>query len=160
MAIKNSRRGFIKTGAAVAAGVLLPSGATAIEPIKRTSKPKPKFKFSLAGYSYRDLFKSKKLSLKDFVADCAKFDLEGTELTSPTSATAATSCSNTKKQATCARNALATSTSCVRRLSERLRTPALRLGGRKTTPHRVFGDCSWHHELQQILGATGFGAGA
>ncbi len=43
-----------------------------------------KFKFSLAAYSYRDLLSgdSPKLTLKDFVNDCAKFGLEGTELTS------------------------------------------------------------------------------
>jgi sugar phosphate isomerase/epimerase len=60
--------------------------AAAIEPIARTSRPK--FKFSLAAYSYRDLFKpkqdvdSKPLTLFDFVDDCAKMQLEGTELTS------------------------------------------------------------------------------
>ena len=44
----------------------------------------PKFKFSLAAYSYRNLLTGDKpqLTLKDFVDDCAKFGLEGTELTS------------------------------------------------------------------------------
>ena len=43
-----------------------------------------KFKFSLAAYSYRNLLTgdSPQLSLKDFVDDCARFGLEGTELTS------------------------------------------------------------------------------
>jgi len=56
--------------------------ARAIEPIRRAAGPK--FKFSLAAYSYRDLLTSKppKLSLEDFITDCAKMQLEGTELTS------------------------------------------------------------------------------
>jgi sugar phosphate isomerase/epimerase len=43
-----------------------------------------KFKFSLAAYSYRELLSGKepKLTMFDFVDDCAKFQLEGTELTS------------------------------------------------------------------------------
>jgi sugar phosphate isomerase/epimerase len=54
----------------------------AIEPIKRNGSPR--FKFSLAAYSYRDLLmgNSPKLSLADFVDDCAKMNLDGTELTS------------------------------------------------------------------------------
>ncbi len=86
------RRRFLShTVAACAAGVGAlsgegPSPACAIEPV---SRPGPsKFKFSLAAYSYRDLFKPKRessekpLTLEDFVRDCAKFQLEGTELTS------------------------------------------------------------------------------
>jgi sugar phosphate isomerase/epimerase len=59
-----------------------PGAAEAIEPIERTGKPK--FKFSLAAYSYRDLLggKSPQLTLADFIDDCAKFGLDGTELTS------------------------------------------------------------------------------
>ena len=44
--------------------------ASAIEPIARTGKPK--FKFSLAAYSYRDLLNGKepaKLTLDDFIRD-------------------------------------------------------------------------------------------
>jgi sugar phosphate isomerase/epimerase len=54
----------------------------AIEPISRTNGHH--FKFSLAAYSYRDLLKGKspKLTLVDFIDDCAKFNLDGTELTS------------------------------------------------------------------------------
>lgn len=61
---------------------LRPGAAWAIEPIERNGTPK--FKFSLAAYSYRELLggKSPKLTLSDFIADCAKFGLEGTELTS------------------------------------------------------------------------------
>lgn len=56
--------------------------AHAIEPIARNGQPK--FKLSLAAYSYRDLFAAKegKLALPDFISDCAKFGVEGTELTS------------------------------------------------------------------------------
>jgi len=68
-------------GAAGAASLNLPR-AQAIEPIERT--PGAHFKFSMAAYSYRDLLKGKnaKLTLNDFMDDCAKFDLDGTELTS------------------------------------------------------------------------------
>jgi sugar phosphate isomerase/epimerase len=76
------------TRAAVAAGTVavasLPSPAPAIEPIARNGKAK--FKFSLAAYSYRDLLTSKSgspaLTLDDFIADCAKMQLDATELTS------------------------------------------------------------------------------
>jgi sugar phosphate isomerase/epimerase len=69
-------------GAAASMGVLTSGRCQAIEPIARNGKPK--FKFSLAAYSYRDLLtgKTPKLTLADFVDDCAKFGLEGTELTS------------------------------------------------------------------------------
>jgi len=44
----------------------------------------PKFKFSLAAYSYRKLLQGKtaELTVADFIDDCAKMQLEGTELTS------------------------------------------------------------------------------
>lgn len=58
----------------------LPREAKAISPITRTGKPK--FKFSLAAYSYRELLTKGGLTLNDFVNDCAKMGLEGTELTS------------------------------------------------------------------------------
>ncbi len=68
------------TGCAVSSQVARSAGA--IEPVQRTGKPK--FKFSLAAYSYRDLLTSKpsKLTLEDFIRDCAAMGLEGTELTS------------------------------------------------------------------------------
>lgn len=64
-----------------AARELLPL-ASAIEPIQRPGEPM--FKFSLAAYSYRDLLQSKTapITLDDFIRDCAKMQLEGTELTS------------------------------------------------------------------------------
>lgn len=76
-----SRRSFLLAAGAAAAGVLKPT-AEAIEPIRRTGTPK--FKFSLAAYSYRNLLtgKTPELTLADFIDDCAKMGLEGTELTS------------------------------------------------------------------------------
>lgn len=78
-----SRRRFLAASAGLGlAGSFAPVGASAIEPIVRTGKPQ--FKFSLAAYSYRDYLTGKKgnLTLEDFINDCAKFGLEGTELTS------------------------------------------------------------------------------
>lgn len=74
-----SRRDFLAATGSIA---VTAATATAIEPIARNGKPK--FKFSLAAYSYRDLLTAKenKLSLADFINDCAKMGLEGTELTS------------------------------------------------------------------------------
>ena len=80
-----NRRNFLKTSASVAAaGAVSTLGpmASAIEPIVRNGSPK--FKFSLAGYSYRNLLQgdSPELTYGDFIEDCAKMELEGTELTS------------------------------------------------------------------------------
>lgn len=85
MSHATDRRTFMLStlaGAAAGAGVIHATPARAIEPIART--PGSHFKFSLAAYSYRDLLKGKtpKLTLKAFVEDCAKFGLDGTELTS------------------------------------------------------------------------------
>lgn len=86
-----SRRQFLAASSLAAAAAATP--ALAIDPIARNGQPK--FKFSLAAYSYRSLLQGKsdsppQLTLKDFIDDCAKFGLEGTELTSyyfPTDAT-------------------------------------------------------------------------
>ena len=89
MSTNTNRRGFIRHCAALSAGAGLlasldPHSAHAIEPIARNGKSF--FKFSLAAYSYRDLLNAKppkpKLTLDDFISDCAKMGLEGTELTS------------------------------------------------------------------------------
>ena len=85
MTFSFTRREFLGTAAAgSAAGLVasIPTISTAIEPIARNGKAK--FKFSLAAYSYRELLKGKppKLTLSDFISDCAKLGLEGTELTS------------------------------------------------------------------------------
>lgn len=86
MSCHTTRRGFLgraalAAGAGLAAG-FAPGAAMAIEPVERPGKAK--FKFSLAAYSYRDLLSGKepKLTLADFIDDCAKMQLEGTELTS------------------------------------------------------------------------------
>jgi sugar phosphate isomerase/epimerase len=80
----SSRRRFLAGISAAAAGLAASSiqPASAIEPIERNGEHK--FKFSLAAYSYRDLLTGKQpqLSLADFIDDCAKMQLEGTELTS------------------------------------------------------------------------------
>jgi len=85
-----TRRDFLRNSSLAAtaalAGGWTGGAAKAIEPIARNGTAK--FKFSLAAYSYRDLFSAKKgderppLTLFDFVDDCAKMGLEGTELTS------------------------------------------------------------------------------
>ena len=61
---------------------LVPAQLWAIEPIERHGGPK--FKFSVAAYSYRDLLNGKtaETQLDDFIDDCANMQLEGTELTS------------------------------------------------------------------------------
>ena len=83
------RRDFFRDAVLVGAGAiggiaggLFPNRMTAVEPIVRNGSAK--FKFSLAGYSYRNLLKGDppELTLEDFVADCARFGLEGTEPTS------------------------------------------------------------------------------
>lgn len=76
-----NRRDFLLATAAGAAA-FSPRVAQAIEPIARNAGHH--FKFSLAAYSYRDLFGTGpgKLSLSDFIDDCAKFNLDGAELTS------------------------------------------------------------------------------
>jgi len=74
-----SRRAFLQSTIAAATGIAVLPAILASEPIVRTGVPK--FKYSLAAYSYRELFK-KGTTLADFITDCAKFGLEGTELTS------------------------------------------------------------------------------
>jgi sugar phosphate isomerase/epimerase len=77
-----TRRQLLQTGLVAGSGLALGQTAAAIDPIARNGKPK--FKFSLAAYSYRSLLAGEKatLTLKDFIDDCAFFGLEGTELTS------------------------------------------------------------------------------
>jgi sugar phosphate isomerase/epimerase len=77
-----TRRQLLQSGLVATSALALGNSAGAIEPIVRNGKPK--FKFSLAAYSYRSLLSGDKpeLTLQDFIDDCAKFGLEGTELTS------------------------------------------------------------------------------
>jgi len=89
MSEPDNRRGFFRDATLIAAGAagglaggLFPLRAPAIEPIKRNGNAK--FKFSLAGYSYRKLLTGNppELTLEDFIIDCARLGLEGTEPTS------------------------------------------------------------------------------
>jgi sugar phosphate isomerase/epimerase len=79
-----NRRRFLGRAACLstAAVTLGTSPAVAIPPVQRNGVSK--FKFSLAAYSYRNLLTGKdaKLTLADFVDDCARMQLEGTEPTS------------------------------------------------------------------------------
>ena len=81
-----TRRQILRTSTAAAisaCGVGVASHvARAIEPIVRNGSPK--FKFSLAAYSYRQLLTGSpaELTLGEFIDDCADMNLEGTELTS------------------------------------------------------------------------------
>jgi sugar phosphate isomerase/epimerase len=79
------RRRFLQTcsiASAAAATGLAANGSSGAEPIVRNGAAK--FKFSLAAYSYRKLLQGKtaELTVADFIDDCAKMQLEGTELTS------------------------------------------------------------------------------
>ncbi|MFH1265511.1 MAG: sugar phosphate isomerase/epimerase family protein [Planctomycetota bacterium] len=89
MSKRKDRRGFFRDAALITAGAvggiaggLFPTRTPAIAPIERSGTAK--FKFSLAGYSYRKLLQGNppELTLDDFLADCARFGLEGTEPTS------------------------------------------------------------------------------
>lgn len=84
-----TRRSFLNTtfrsGAALAGAALLnPSGAHAVEPIKRSGKPR--LPLSLAAYSFRQFFThkdpAKQITLDDFVDYCADHGCAGAELTS------------------------------------------------------------------------------
>ncbi len=87
MPARSIRRDFLRTCALGCAGAVIGGhterAARAIEPIVRNGKSL--FKFSLAAYSYRDLLQAKppkpKLTLDDFITDCARMGLQGTELT-------------------------------------------------------------------------------
>ncbi len=74
--------GCLAAGTSLAAANWATGPVSASEPIVRNGQPK--FKFSLAAYSYRSLLKgaSAELTLADFIDDCAAMGLEGTELTS------------------------------------------------------------------------------
>jgi sugar phosphate isomerase/epimerase len=83
-----SRRSFFKTaataGLAFSGGGLAGNMAQAIEPSKRTGRPR--FYLSLAAYSLRDFFNAKdpakKIDLFKFIDFCAEHGCDGTELTS------------------------------------------------------------------------------
>ncbi|MFC1637121.1 sugar phosphate isomerase/epimerase family protein, partial [Planctomycetota bacterium] len=81
-----SRRDFLARVPLVTTGSLMAvlgeQKASATEPIQR--RHGSKYKFTLAAYSYRGLLTGNQpeYTLEDFVNDCAKFGLEGTEPTS------------------------------------------------------------------------------
>ncbi|MFC1634232.1 sugar phosphate isomerase/epimerase family protein [Planctomycetota bacterium] len=83
---QTSRRAFLARAPLVTIGsfmaVLGEQKASATESIQR--RHGSKYKFTLAAYSYRELLTGNQpeCTLKDFMDDCAKFGLEGTELTS------------------------------------------------------------------------------
>jgi sugar phosphate isomerase/epimerase len=88
MSIQRDRRTFLRQTTRIVtcvatgfAASMPPRSAAAIEPVARHSGAR--FKLSLAAYSYRDLLTGAKpkLTLDDFVDDCAKMQLHGTELT-------------------------------------------------------------------------------
>jgi sugar phosphate isomerase/epimerase len=86
MSKNQTRRSFLGNAAVATAGAIGGAVATrpvsGVEPIQRSGGTK--YKFTLAGYSYRRLLtgENPELTLEDFVRDCAKFGLEGTEPTS------------------------------------------------------------------------------
>jgi sugar phosphate isomerase/epimerase len=90
MARPTDRRTFLSHAAFASAAAASGLGiawdrqkAMAIEPIQR-EVDKPQYKLTLAGYSYRKLLTGEQpeLTLEQFVQDCARFGLEGTEPTS------------------------------------------------------------------------------
>lgn len=77
--MRTDRRGFLMSGAALAASAALPSTARAAIPAPAPSK----YKLSLAAYSmraYLDL-KNPKMKLEEFIEKCAEWGCDGTELT-------------------------------------------------------------------------------
>lgn len=80
-----NRRQLLQMTASAAMGTALGSAAGQVrgaEPV--AGREAPKFKYSLAAYSYRELLNDPDsgVTLSDFLRDCAKMQLEGTELTS------------------------------------------------------------------------------
>jgi len=79
---KFTRRNWMMSTAGLAAAGMLAEPTHAAQPIADRSAPK--FKLSLAAYSYRRLLQDANsgVTLKTFIDDCAKMQLDGTELTS------------------------------------------------------------------------------
>jgi sugar phosphate isomerase/epimerase len=86
MTERTNRRTFLGR-AALAAGAISTGftgrEAAAVEPVTRAVR-QPKFKLTLAAYSYRNLLTGSdpECTLEDFLHDCARFGLEGAEPTS------------------------------------------------------------------------------
>lgn len=79
---RNNRRDFLKLAGAGALAAGLSGQVTAAERPARNGKSH--FKLSLAAYSLRDLLAGAKatMTMDDFIAKCAEYDLDGCELTS------------------------------------------------------------------------------
>lgn len=79
---KFTRRNWMMGTAGLAAAGIVAETSHAAKPIADRSAPK--FKLSLAAYSYRKLLQDANsgVTLKTFIDDCAKMQLDGTELTS------------------------------------------------------------------------------
>ena len=83
-----SRRRFVSRSVAVVAAAVASSSPSAVapagaaEPIARTGGPK--FKFTIAAYSYRNLLggRNPQMTLDDFLVACARMELDAVELTS------------------------------------------------------------------------------
>lgn len=77
-----SRRNFLQSTAAVAAGTLLGTRASAMEPVKRSTGPR--IKLSCCAYSYRKYLAGTNapMTLPQFIDRCAAMGLDGVELTS------------------------------------------------------------------------------
>ncbi|MBI1248094.1 TIM barrel protein [bacterium] len=77
-----TRRHLLTATAGLAAAGLASRESLAAEPI--ADRKAPKFKLSLAAYSYRKLLQDPNsgVTLNTFIDDCAKMQLDGTELTS------------------------------------------------------------------------------
>jgi len=77
-----NRRHWMMSAAGLATAGTIGQTSFAAKPIADRSAPK--FKLSLAAYSYRKLLQDPKsgVTLKTFIDDCAKMQLDGTELTS------------------------------------------------------------------------------
>ncbi|MBA2115696.1 sugar phosphate isomerase/epimerase family protein [Bremerella alba] len=79
---KFTRRNWMLGTAGLAAAGVVAESSDAAQPIADRSAPK--FKLSLAAYSYRKLLQDANsgVTLKTFIDDCAAMQLDGTELTS------------------------------------------------------------------------------
>lgn len=81
----DSRRGFLKTVLAGTTGIAVAAHApvvSALEPVARNGKSH--LKLSLAAYSFRDQLggDKPKMTMLEFIDQCAAYDLDGCELTS------------------------------------------------------------------------------
>ncbi len=80
----STRRDWLRTSCLGLGSTWLASRSAVSWAIEPFTRPDSKFKSSLAAYSYRNLLQGdgESLTLFDFIDDCARFGLDGTELTS------------------------------------------------------------------------------